>query len=72
MRKEYIKTIMSKLNVDQETAENIFDNMEIDFSECTMHEFLQEARMQLEVINMTKGKSFEEIQALLKQVWFGK
>lgn len=72
MRNKYIKTIMTKLNVDQETANNIFDEMQIDLSECTMHEFLQEARMQLEVINMTKGKSVEEIQALLKEVWFSK
>lgn len=39
----YVKQIMSMFNCDRELAFKVFENMTIDFSECSKAQFKREA-----------------------------
>ena len=47
----YLEDIMKLLNCDMETAEKVFDNMELDFSQSTTAQFNKEATRVNELIN---------------------
>lgn len=73
MKSQYINLISEKLKVSLEQAQEIFEKMmddpEINFSELSTRQLIQEARITFESIQLTKGKSFEEIQRELMKLY---
>lgn len=49
----HINDIMKLLKVSKETAIEVFDNMQIDFSECSNREFNAEAKAVYQAIKMS-------------------